>query len=690
VLDAVTSAEASAGSPPAVTVLVAAGGDADPLAMTLESLAGQSVGHGGLEVVVQAARPAPGTREVVATTRAGSAHPVRLVEGGSSEARTRRRLALLAARGRHLTWVAPGDRLDPGCLDALVSAAREGVVPTAAVSEADGQLTPGGTQLNRHPNGVAGLQVPAALDDDAGKLVPTDWARQAAGWATPGAFWLALAARKQFRLRRLSADAPGYHRGPRAAERTFDDVLRRLDDIAALQEVARVQPAVLRAVRGLVLAHARQLNAHFLERPQDHRRFVAEVRRRELTRFPWAIVNRGLAHDLAIAYCFPPYQDTSAMVAARRLRERGVVTDVISANISRMRGVDPASTAIAAEVVDQTRVIQGPASFGLWSVMSAFAERTWTEMQELERHKGPYRSVYSRAMAVNSHLAAAVVKIRRPEIPWLAEFSDPLKVHPNAEERASEVGDDWLSAELRTAMAAAGHPLPEDVRLFELAELVTYALADDILFTNENQREVMLGYCPDRALVERARRISRVQHHPTLPFDFYTLVEPDDLGLEADTVNIAYFGVFYLTRGLGEVTAALEQLAPGVRRRVRLHVFTNRDDHLELEKFSGPLADVVRVHRFVPFLQFLNLTTRFDVLLVNDAAAAQYHGMNPYLPSKLSDYLGSGTPVWAVAEAGSVLDSLPTAYSSELGDVAGAKRALEQMARDYRRREPAR
>jgi hypothetical protein len=123
---------------------------------------------------------------------------------------------------------------------------------------------------------------------------------------------------------------------------------------------------------------------------------------------------------------------------------------------------------------------------------------------------------------------------------------------------------------------------------------------------------------------------------------------------------------------------------------VRLHVFTNRDDHLELEKFSGPLADVVRVHRFVPFLQFLNLTTRFDVLLVNDAAAAQYHGMNPYLPSKLSDYLGSGTPVWAVAEAGSVLDSLPTAYSSELGDVAGAKRSLEQMVRDHRRREPAR
>ena len=100
VLDAVTSAEASAGSRPAVTVLVAGGDAADALAVTLESLAGQSVGHGGLEVVVQSVRPAPATREVVAATRAGSAHPVRLVEGGSSDARTRRRLALLAARVR--------------------------------------------------------------------------------------------------------------------------------------------------------------------------------------------------------------------------------------------------------------------------------------------------------------------------------------------------------------------------------------------------------------------------------------------------------------------------------------------------------------------------------------------------------------------------------------------------------------
>ena len=336
---------------------------------------------------------------------------------------------------------------------------------------------------------------------------------------------------------------------------------------------------------------------------------------------------------------------------------------------------------VPAEVVDQTRVVEGAASFGLWSTIVRWVDRAERLVAELEQEKGAYRSLYSRAMPVNSHLAAAIVARHRPGLPWTAELSDPLKVHPNGLERVSEVADDALFRELAAAVEEAGFEVPAGVRLFELGEIVTYALADHIVFTNENQREFMLGYCRDPRLVERVREVSSVSHHPTLPPDFYTLVHPP-LELEDDVLHVAYFGVFYQTRGLDEVTAALEQLPPDVRRRLRLHVFTNRDDHLEIAKFASELADVVRLHAFVPFLEFLNLTTRFDVLLVNDAVTTPYLGINPYLPSKLSDYPGSGTPVWAVAEPGSVLDGSGTDYHSRLGDVAGAVTALRQMVDD--------
>ena len=90
------------------------------------------------------------------------------------------------------------------------------------------------------------------------------------------------------------------------------------------------------------------------------------------------------------------------------------------------------------------------------------------------------------------------------------------------------------------------------------------------------------------------------------------------------------------------------------REQLCLHVYTADPDELALEIARAGLAGTVRVAPYLPFLEFLNLTTQFDVLVVNDAATEAHHGVNPYLPSKVADYVGSGTPVWAICEEGSV------------------------------------
>ena len=53
--------------------------------------------------------------------------------------------------------------------------------------------------------------------------------------------------------------------------------------------------------------------------------------------------------------------------------------------------------------------------------------------------------------------------------------------------------------------------------------------------------------------------------------------------------------------------------------------------------------------------------------------------INPYLPSKISDYRGSGTPIWSIVEPGSVLSTLTTAYRSTLGDAEGALRVIREI-----------
>ena len=70
----------------------------------------------------------------------------------------------------------------------------------------------------------------------------------------------------------------------------------------------------------------------------------------------------------------------------------------------------------------------------------------------------------------------------------------------------------------------------------------------------------------------------------------------------------------------------------------------------------------------VDYLEFLNLTTKFDVLVVEDSYTKGHFIKNPYLPSKLSDYKGSNSTIWAICEKGSEMDKLDFEYKSHLND----------------------
>ena len=233
--------------------------------------------------------------------------------------------------------------------------------------------------------------------------------------------------------------------------------------------------------------------------------------------------------------------------------------------------------------------------------------------------------------------------------------------------------------ELRGGIHDAGFASPSSMSLCEWAEHLAYALADEIIFTNDHQRRYMLGYCPDPALAERALAVSRVERHPT-PRPALYAVNPTSYDLDPERSHLAYFGVFYATRGLAEVVEALSRLGASERARVQLHVFTAKPEEVRDDVRAAGLDDVVKVNPYVPYTAFLNLTTSFDLLLVNDAAAAAHHGgINPYLPSKLSDYLGSGTPIWSICEPGSPLSEVPVSRTSTLGDVEAATAVLRGL-----------
>lgn len=653
---------------PAVSVLVPTRPGGPAFTACLDSLAGQTLPSHEYEVVVVLEAADLEAADVVSRVR-GIHQELRLrvIESSERDIGEARNLALAAARGEYVTFVDPRDTVLPTYLDVMVSgAAADGILLGAEAT---------------------------TFSDSVAKMIDASLARTVAYDATLGegqdpVYWLELLAHHRLRLRVLPDEEQATYRRSTRLEGGdkkagyADDVTERLRCIGRLDALRLSAPHVDDIGRGLVAQQAQGIARHLRQHPEDHARLVADVVAVGPHDFPWSQVNEGLARDLAICYCFPPFQDTSGMVAAKRLRARGLVTDVVSQDLSAIRPRDPGSVRLVEQVVGRWQVTGGRASLSEWTAVADFAQRAWDTVQGWEEAQGPYRSVYSRAVAMTSHFAAALVKLRRPGIEWVAEFSDPLKIGATGDVRPGEVLEDWLSREIHAGMVDAGFDAGVGTGLFDWVERVAYALADRLVFTNANQMELMLGYCEDERLAARARSIAVVEQHPIPPPEAYELARAD-VAHDPGVLQLAYFGVFYLTRDLGVVVQALARLRQHERARIRLHVFTNDPDSLSLEVVRAGLAGVVRAHAFVPVLEFLSLTRQFDVLVVNDAATAAHHDVNPYLPSKLADYRASGTPIWAIYEPGSVLSTKEVSHRTALGDVEEAVAVLRALLTEH-------
>ncbi|MGE5156347.1 MAG: hypothetical protein ACM3JP_02500, partial [Betaproteobacteria bacterium] len=412
------------------------------------------------------------------------------------------------------------------------------------------------------------------------------------------------------------------------------------------------------------------------EHPGDHAKFVSAIDRTPVSAFPYGLVNARPTENLAIAFAFPPYVDTSAFVMAKRLRMHGRVVDVVSNAMDRARDVDETAARIAGPFVARQSFLNTPSRFDDWATIEEFALAGQDVIRRWEVDQGAYATIYSRAHFAASHFLAALHKLARPSVTWTAEFSDPLSRDIHGRERGRPIATGSLLDQLRTGLGRLGLSGPRSQNLFVWGEELAYRLADELVFTNDNQLNYMLRYCGDRGLAESARAKAVVRPQPSLPPEFYRMVD-SGYPIPHDVVNIAYFGKIYATRGLDEVLAAVA--GADLKGRLILHTFTGSPREIAKRASELGIQDSVRANRYKSYLEFLNLTTKFDYLLVNDAASHGRHESNPYLPSKWSDYRGGGRPVWGLIEPGSALSRESLEYSSPLGDIAAARDVLAHM-----------
>ena len=466
---------------------------------------------------------------------------------------------------------------------------------------------------------------------------------------------------------------------------------RKIETADTRSDVQQLEGYKIQAVRWLkdwIAAH-----------PEDRQRLSDIVQGRVDEGFPWDVV-RPPSTALAMLYNFSPFQDTGATVASKRLRDFTRSFDVIACSFLNKKKIDSTIEAIAEPYVNSKYFLPLNPSWASWEAFQAFVAHSNRAANSLLADGRKYDFVYSRAMWAPSIYAGAWFKMKHPEIAWVAEFSDPLSLDVEGLSRGGEIPRDAFSATLMQEIQSSfADVMPEDLNIFSLAEYLVYALADEIIFTNDNQRATMLEHVVDPRARARIEEVSSVSNHPTLPRNYY-LREDSNYEVDDDALNLGYFGEFYSSRGITEVTAAIRSLPETIQRRVRLHVFTNYipafDGARRPRNFSQAQFDdlvnralegvgatgiehLVRLNASLPYLTFLATTEKLDYLIVNDARSGEHHTVNPYLPSKWSDYAGSSAETWAFVESGSILSTKPATVKTPVGDVSRAREDLWTM-----------
>ena len=371
--------------------------------------------------------------------------------------------------------------------------------------------------------------------------------------------------------------------------------------------------------------------------------------------------------ELVISYYFPPSDNISGIVLSKRIINNNKQVDVITTSHGESFVDEYVKNRF---VVDINHTKDSP---------KAIFEFIDKSMDIIDNE---YESVVSRSWEMSNHFLALEYKFKNPDTYWKAEFSDPLlhdidnKINTKKKHKIDD--KEFFSHVNRKIQELGDFPLLENLSsTFFTIEYLTFLFADEIVFTNANQRDLMLKQFPID-LTDYVFKKSTISPHPSLPGQYYHKSK-SDVELDSECINIAYFGEWYYgKRHFESIFYALDSLNHKFKDKIRFYIFISNEKLLNDLKVS----DNIIVKKPLDYLTFLNATTKFDILLVNDLSTKDSWQLNPYLPSKVSDYMGSTSDIWAITEKGSSLDLMDLKYKSDIYDYSTSADVLVQILED--------
>lgn len=463
-------------------------------------------------------------------------------------------------------------------------------------------------------------------------------------------------------------------RKPLSYDFNISDRLKVINDINKGLKKSKT-PAMTSFIKSLTGGQVVKINKYLEKYPEDYNKVLKDIANYNFDFFPFKYLNEDLTkldnhkRELIISYAFSPTNTTTSNSVAKRILTEAKNVDVICGSLDELNKDYTLETMVNQFLINKI-VIDTEFSTN-WENIKNFVNKSLDSLNNLE----VYDKIYSRANFVHSHFLAIEYKLKHPETYWRAEFSDPLIYEFGTTRLSSAIDDEKYIEKINTKLNINLSP-KDDLNC--ICEYLTILLCDEIIFTNKNQKEVMIDSNP-YDIRELVNKKAKIEPHKTLDLKYYYTRE-SNYKIDTNYINFAYFGVIYDHRSFEDFINAFDSLNDKIIDKIRLHIFTPSITLFE-QLLSPALYKQSIINGPVNFLEFLNLTTKFDILLVEDSIKGNFK-INPYLPSKLSDYQGSNTPIWGVCEENSIMDNLNITYKSKLNNITSGRETIDKIMKD--------
>lgn len=466
-------------------------------------------------------------------------------------------------------------------------------------------------------------------------------------------------------------------RQPLSYDFNISDRLKVISDINNGLKKAKTQE-MRSFIESLTGGQVEKINKYLKECPEDLEKVLHDINRYNFEFFPYKYFDEDFNElnqpnsELIISYGFPPSNTTTGNVMAKRILTNKKNVDVICGSLKNI-DTDLYFEKIVNQFIINKIVIDIPFSID-WNNIKEFVSKGIDQLKNMP----PYKKIYSRSYFQHSHFLAFEYKLKNPNTHWSAEFSDPTIYNFEGKENSPPINDYEYVNKVNKYLPEKFKKINEKDSINFVSEYLAFIFADEIIFTNENQKKVMIDLFPYTEIEDIVNKKSKINKHPTLDKKYYYMKE-SSYEIDDSYVNFAYFGVIFGKRTLEDVIIAFNNIDKKFKDKYKIHLFTPNKTMFE-QILPSDILEKTIINPQVSFLEFLNLSTKFNVLIVNDSQTKDVFIANPFLPSKSTDYSGSGTSIWAICEKNSIMDNnMNIEYKSRLNDFYSNKNTLNQI-----------